>query len=101
MYNVVICLRKENLATLGKFSAGTFFKIPFVPIVYEDEMLSDLEHFNLKSFSRLFITRPFVVGGKVGSFACFGCAAGFEGQANVPMRVCLLCPRGMVHNAWL
>lgn len=40
----------------------------------------------------------FVAGGKVGSFACFGCAAGFEQQANVPMCVCPLCPRGIVHN---
>jgi hypothetical protein len=96
MYNVVACLRTENLSNLGNF-LRTLFKIPLSQLSTKTKRCR-LGIFKFEVVQSSVSNRPFVAGGKVGSFACFGCAAGFEGQANVPMRACLLCPRGMVHN---
>jgi hypothetical protein len=85
------------------FECGHVVKVHRKPVIVHLNCLQSrnvlpLRNSNLKSFSRPLLICRFVAGGKIGSFACLGCAVGFDRQANVPMRVCPLCPRGMVHN---
>jgi hypothetical protein len=77
------CLRAENFLTAEESLCENFFQIPFVLIVKRCRE----EKFLFVVVMPSVTNSIFVAGGKVGSFACLGCAVAFEGRINMPMFV--------------
>jgi hypothetical protein len=90
------CLRAENFSAAEESLCGNFFFIPFVVIAYKVKRCRE-EKFPFVVVMPSVTNSFFVAFGKIGSFACLGCAVAFEEQANVPM--CVLPTLSARHGA--